>query len=135
MRISPRYGTDPLISYPGDPAAVATPAIRQRLRLARTLSGFGPAEWAAASRCAGWTNRDVVVHLAVATRFWVHSINEGRKGKPTQMLAAFDPVATPAGLVAAAENPPAARALESYISSTEALADLLDSRVGDEWTV
>jgi uncharacterized protein (TIGR03083 family) len=135
MRIQPRYGPDPLIAYAGDPAAVATPAVRQRLRLAQTLAGFGPEQWDAPSRCAGWTNRDVVVHLASTNRFWVHSISQARRGTPTQMLAAFDPVATPAGLVAAAGNPPAAQALDAYVRSTHALADLLDSLAGDEWTM
>jgi uncharacterized protein (TIGR03083 family) len=135
MRIRPRYGPDPLIAYEGDPAAVAAPAVRQRLRLAQTLAGFGAAEWDAPSRCAGWTNRDVVVHLASTNRFWVHSISQARRGAPTEMLAAFDPVATPAGLVAAAGNPPAAQALDAYVRSTHALADLLGSLAGGEWTV
>lgn len=95
MKIRPRYGTDPLLTYEGDPAAVAAPAVRQRLRLARTLAGFGSQEWEAPSRCARWTNRDVVVHLASANRFWVHSISQARRGTPSQVLAAFDPVATP----------------------------------------
>jgi len=135
MKIRPRYGTDPLITHEGDPAAVATPAVRQRLRLARTLAGFGSQEWEAPSRCAGWTNRDVVVHLASANRFWVHSISQARRGTPSQVLAAFDPVATPAGLVAAAGNPPPAEVLDAYVKSTRTLVDLLGSLTSGEWTM
>ncbi|HYB16637.1 MAG TPA: maleylpyruvate isomerase N-terminal domain-containing protein [Streptosporangiaceae bacterium] len=135
MKIRPRYGTDPLITYEGDPAAVAAPAVRQRLRLARTLAGFGSAEWEAPSRCAGWANRDVIVHLASANRFWAHSISQARRGTPSQVLADFDPVATPAGLVAAAGNPPAAEVLDAYVTSTRTLVDLLGSLTSGEWTM
>jgi uncharacterized protein (TIGR03083 family) len=133
MNIRPRYGTDPLITYEGASAAVATPTVRQRLRLARTLAGFGSQEWEAPSRCAGWTNRDVVVHLASTNRFWVHSISQARRGTPSQVLAAFDPVATPAGLVAAAGNPPPAEVLDAYVKSTHTLVDLLGSLTSGEW--
>ena len=135
MKIRPRYGTDPLITYEGDPASVAAPAVRQRLRLARTLAGFSSQEWEVPSRCAGWTNRDVVVHLASANRFWVHSISQARRGTPSQVLADFDPVATPAGLVAAARNPPPAEVLDAYVTSTHTLANLLGSLACDEWTM
>jgi len=118
-----------------DPAAVAALAVRQRLRLARTLAGFGSQEWEAPSRCAGWTNRDVVVHLASANRFWAHSISQARRGTPSQVLADFDPVATPAGLVAAAGNPPAAEVLDAYVTSTRTLVDLLGSLTSGEWTM
>jgi uncharacterized protein (TIGR03083 family) len=135
VKIRPRYGPDSLITYEGDPAAVATPAVRQRLRLAQTLAAFGPAEWDAPSRCEGWTNRDVVAHLVSANRWWAHSISEARQGRPTEMLADFDPVATPAALVAAAGNLPPTEALDAYVRSTHALADLLGSLIGDEWTM
>jgi hypothetical protein len=51
------------------------------------------------------------------------------------MLADFDPVATPAALVAAAGNLPAAEALDAYVRSTHALAELLGSLTGGEWTM
>ena len=133
MKIRPPYGTDPLITYEGDPAAVAAPTVRQRLRLARTLAGFGSQEWEAPSRCARWTNRDVVVHLASTNRF--SSISQARRGTPSRVLAAFDPVATPAGLVAAAGNPAPAKVLDAYVESTHTLADLLGSLTGGEWTM
>ena len=135
MKIRPRYGADPLITYEGDPAAVATPAVRQRLRLARTLAGFGSQQWEAPSRCAGWTNRNVVVHLASASRFWAYSISQARRGTPSRVLADFDPVAAPAGLVAAAENPPPAQVLDAYLTSAHTLVDLLGSLTSGEWTM
>ncbi|GAA5186517.1 hypothetical protein GCM10023322_32930 [Rugosimonospora acidiphila] len=135
MRIRPRYGTAPVITYEDDLASVAAPAVRQRLRLAKTVARFGPAQWQAPSRCAGWTNRDVVIHLASVNRFWIHSINEGRRGTPTRMLDAFDPVATPAGLVAAAGNPSPADVLDAFLGSTHALTDLLSTLTDDEWSM
>lgn len=133
MKIRPRYGEDPLITYEGDPVAVAVPTVRRRLRLARTLAGFGSRQWQAPSRCAEWTNRDVVVHLALANRFWVHSIGQARRGTPSQVLADFNPVATPAGLVAAAGDPPPAEVLDAYVTSTHTLVDLLGFLTSDEW--
>jgi len=135
MKIRPQYGPDPLITYEGDPAAVGIPAIRQRLRLAKTLTAFAPADWAAPSRCAGWTNRDVVVHLVSANRWWAHSVSEARRGRPTEMLAEFDPVATPAALVADVGDLPPAEVLDAYVRSARALADLLGSLTAQEWAL
>ena len=114
---------------------MATPTVRQRLRLARTLAGFGSQEWEAPSRCAGWTNRNVVVHLASASRFWAYSISQARRGAPYRVLADFDPVAAPAGLVAAAEKPPPAQVLDAYLTSAHTLVDLLGSLTSGEWTI
>ena len=37
----------------------------ERRRLADELDGLGDADWAAASRCAGWTNATVAAHLTL----------------------------------------------------------------------
>jgi len=133
MRIPPRYGPPPIVEYQGDPGAVAAPAVRQWMRLADTLTGFGPAEWAAPSRCSGWTNRDVVVHLATGTRFWIDSISAGRRGVPTTRLDTFDPVATPARIVASAGDLADDQALARYRTVTRDLVDLVHDLAGEEW--
>lgn len=134
MQLTPRYGPDPVIVLDGDPAAIAAPTIRQRRRLAGALASFGPDEWAHPSRCDGWSCRDVIVHLETTNGFWGYSITSGLKGEPTRVLATFDPVASPAELVAASDLTDG-EVLDRFTASTDALVDLLASLVGDDWTV
>jgi uncharacterized protein (TIGR03083 family) len=134
MQLTPHYGPDPLIELDGDPSAICEPTVRQRRRLAEALASFGDDEWNHPSRCEGWTNRDVVVHLDSTNTFWSFSIAQGLRGEPTQFLATFDPVATPAQLVAAEAGVPAAEVLERYRTSTEALATSLSALDADGWT-
>jgi uncharacterized protein (TIGR03083 family) len=134
MQLTPHYGPDPLIELDGDPGAVLAPTVRQRRRLADALGSFGDAEWNHPSRCDGWTTRDVVVHLDSTNTFWSFSIAQGRRGEPTRFLATFDPVASPAELVAAAADVPAAEVLERFRASTEALAASLSGLDADGWT-
>lgn len=123
MQLQPRYGTEPIIVLEGDPAAIATPAIRQRQRLVDVLAGFDDQQWQHPSRCDGWTNRDVIVHLGSTNTFWSYSIGAGLAGEPTRFLATFDPVATPAQLVAADADRSPGEVLEAFATSTAALVD------------
>jgi uncharacterized protein (TIGR03083 family) len=134
MQLTPRYGPDPLIELDGDAGAILEPTVRQRRRLADALGSFGADEWDHPSRCDGWTNRDVVVHLDSTNTFWSFSIAQGLRGEPTQFLATFDPVATPAQLVAAAADVPAAEVLERFRASTEDLATALAALDAAGWT-
>ena len=133
MQLHPRYGSDPVITFDGSPAAIAEPSIRQRRRLAETLASFGPDEWAHPSRCDGWSCRDVIVHLETTNGFWAYSITSGRKGAPTQLLATFDPVASPAEMVAASELS-GGEVLDRFVASTDALVDVLASLEEEDWT-
>ena len=100
MQIAPRYGDQPvmriesLIGRSGH--AVAPPAQR---RLATRLDDLDDDQWAAGSRCQGWTVQDVVAHLTTTNQFWALSITSARAGEPTRFLDGFDPVAVPAELV------------------------------------
>ena len=69
------------------------------------LADLTDAEWAAPSRCDGWSVQDVVAHLAGVNGFWALSITKGREGEPTRYLTRFDPVDTPAQMVEAARVP------------------------------
>ena len=100
MQLTPRYGAQPVITLDGPPAAIAGPLIRQRRRLATALASFTDEQWSHPSRCAGWSNRDVIVHLDSTNTFWSMSIAAGVHGEPTRFLATFDPVASQAQLVA-----------------------------------
>lgn len=132
MQLNPRYGDDPIIVLEGPPGAVGAATVRQRRRLAAALAELTDEQWAHPSRCAGWSARDVIVHLDSTNAFWNFSIGAGLQGEPTQFLATFDPVASPAQLVAATDTAPS-EVLDSFWASTEALADRLESLGADDW--
>jgi uncharacterized protein (TIGR03083 family) len=129
----PRYGTDPVIVLDGEPSAIAEPAIRQRRRLAALLADLDDDQWAHPSRCAGWSSRDVILHLDSTNNFWAFSIAQARRGEPTTFLATFDPVASPVQLVNDAGAISNAATLERFSASTEALVEALESLDGDGW--
>ena len=133
MQLHPRYGSDPVIVFDGSPAAIAEPTIRQRHRLTEALASFGPDQWAHPSRCDGWSCRDVIVHLDSTNTFWTYSITSGLKGEPTKLLATFDPVASPAELVAASEVSDD-EVLDRFAASSDALIDVLASLGEDDWS-
>lgn len=113
VQINPRYGDDPVVVIAGDPAAVGRPAVRQRRRFAEELARLTDDQWAHPSRCEGWSAKDVVVHLDSTNAFWAFSLSAGRTGEPTRFLATFDPVASPAELVAGAGAKAPARSWRS----------------------
>lgn len=135
MQLSPRYGTDPIITLDGSPSAILAAVTRQRSRLSATLAGFTEEQWAHPSRCAGWSNRDVVVHLDSTNAFWSFSIAAGLRGEPTQFLATFDPVASPAQLVAGSQDVPSPEVLDRFTKSTESLIHQLGALDDDGWSV
>ncbi len=100
MQLTPRYGPDPVITLDVAPAEILQPTVRQRARLAAALGAFSDEQWVHPSRCDGWSSRDLIVHLDSTNRFWSYSIAAGLRGEPTRLLATFDPVASPAELVA-----------------------------------
>ncbi len=134
MRLTPSYGPDPVIALDGPLDAVAAPAIRQRRRLVALLASLDEAAWSHPSRCEGWTNRDVVVHLDSTNAFWAHSITEGLHGRPTRLLTTFDPVASPAELVAATEVRSGAETVGRFAASTDALLALVEQLDTADWT-
>lgn len=134
MQLNPRYGADPVITLDGAPADIVVPTIRQRRRLATTLGSFDDEQWTHPSRCDSWSSRDVVVHLDQTNSFWTQSIAAGLRDEPTQFLATFDPVASPAQLVAASSDVSTKDVLDRFVASTESLAALLASLADDGWS-
>jgi uncharacterized protein (TIGR03083 family) len=134
VQLTPRYGAGPVITLDGDPADVLVPAVRQRRRLAAACAAFTEEQWAHPSRCERWSTRDVLVHLDSTNAFWAYSIAEGLRGEPTQLLATFDPVASPAALVAAAGDTPSAQVRDQFLASTETLLGMLESLDDDAWS-
>lgn len=134
MPLDPRYDGPPLISIDlpaDDPSA---PLLRQRDRLAAALADLETAQWAAPSRCAGWSVQDVAAHLVSVNQFWALSITRGRAGRPTRYLTAFDPVDTPAELVEATRGSDPADTLAQLVETNAALAASLEGVTPDEWS-
>jgi uncharacterized protein (TIGR03083 family) len=126
MQLSPRYDGPRVLSFDPPPDDPVVPMLRQRRRLVDTLAGFDADRWAAPSRCAAWTNRDVVSHLVTVNSFWAASIAAGRAGSPTRLLDGFDPAVTPAQLVEASPVVTDEELLGRLASSTEAMAEALN---------
>jgi uncharacterized protein (TIGR03083 family) len=135
VQLKPRYdGSSVLhIDLPlGDPRV---PLVRQRRRLAETLSALEKSQWSAASRCEGWSVQDVVAHLAGTNQFWAVSISSGLAGSPTRFLATFDPVATPAAMVERMRELSPPDVLVHYVETVDALAETLTGVAADNWSV
>jgi uncharacterized protein (TIGR03083 family) len=134
VRVSPRYEGPSIIEIEGSPGDQLAPMARQRRRLARTLDSLTAREWEAPSRCAGWSVRDVVAHLAGVNPFWSLSIAEGLAGRPTRYLTGFDPVATPAQMVEAERFRPADEVLAAFVATNEALLGQLAGLTDERWS-
>jgi uncharacterized protein (TIGR03083 family) len=134
MQLTPRYGPDAVLVLDGPPSRIAAPLIRQRRRLAMMLTGLSDEQWSHPSRCDGWSCRDVIVHLESTNAFWSASISSGVGGAPTRFLGTFDPVASPAQMVAASDVS-ANEVLDRFIASSEALATLLSSLGDGDWAI
>ena len=133
MILSPNYDGPPILSIPGDPSDQLVPVVRQRRRLEAMLVDLQPAQWAAASRCAGWTVRDVVAHLVGVNSFWNGSVQAGVAGTPTRFLANFDPAATPPLMVNSMSALSTAQILEQFKASNDALLTTIAALDDDQW--
>jgi uncharacterized protein (TIGR03083 family) len=134
MARDPRYDGPPLIDLDLPADDPTPPLVRQRTRLAEALAGLDEAAWATPSRCARWSVQDVVSHLVDVNRFWALSIAAGRRGEPTRYLEAFDPVETPAQLVAATRGVPPTEVLARFVESNDALAASLEGVEAGDWS-
>lgn len=123
MQLTPRYGDEPVLRFESVIADPASPLLRQRARLAALLAGLTDDQWAAASRCAGWSVQDVVAHLVTTNQFWAFSITAGLQGEPSRFLASFDPVASPAQMVEAVRSWSPTEARTRFDDANAALAD------------
>ena len=132
MLLTPRYDGPPVLVDESPIADPVTPLVRQRARLGAVLADLTDAQWRAPTRCEGWTVRDVVSHLVTTNQFWAASIDAGCRGEPTRILAAFDPVATPAALVDATQDASAELTRDLFCETAAALAASV--RAVDDWT-
>jgi uncharacterized protein (TIGR03083 family) len=135
VRISPRYGDDPIVRIETSLGDVSVPLVRQRTRLAELLGALDKEQWTAPSACDEWTVQDVIAHLIGTNQFWTISIGAGLAGSPTRILAEFDPVATPAQMVDAVRSRSIAETLDQFIESNAALAATVAGLDDDAWSV
>lgn len=133
MQLAPRYDATPIVSLDGPPSGVLAPTARQWRRFVDVLSAFDEAQWSHPSRCEGWSNRDVIVHLESAAAFWGFSVVQGVNGEPTRFLATFDPVASPAAMVRDARDRSSAEVLERFVRSTEGFLSVLEGLDESDW--
>ncbi|HEY4928644.1 MAG TPA: maleylpyruvate isomerase family mycothiol-dependent enzyme [Acidimicrobiales bacterium] len=132
MRLNPRYEGPPVLVL--EPAVdPSIPLFRQRRRLADTLATFDDAQWAAPTRCAGWSARDVISHLVTTNSFWATSMAAGRAGQPTRILPGFDPAVTPAQLVEASPVIGTNELLGRFITTNHDMERALDGLDADGW--
>lgn len=133
MKISPRYDAAPLVRLDGAPDAIGGPMLRQRRRLAKIAAELTPEQWAIESRCADWRVQDVFAHLTGVDQFWNMAIQSGVAGKPTRVLASFDPKATPAAMVDRVREEKPEQALASYLAANETLCATVESLDKPGW--
>lgn len=133
MKLSPRYGAEPIIELDGG-GGVGAPFVRQRRRLAAALDGLDPEQWAEPTRCAGWRVQDVVAHLADTDGYWAFSLQAGLAGEPSRLLDGFDPDATPAALVDAAGDTSVGQVHERFLAATTALVEAVEGLDDVGWS-
>jgi len=121
MRLEPRYGDRPALRVDLPALEGPHPVLRQRQRLQAHLEAMPEDAWQHPSRCEGWSAQDVITHLVSTNQFWDVSIQQGLAGAPTRFLATFDPVATPAELVAERGKVPPAETLVAFVDSNRSL--------------
>jgi uncharacterized protein (TIGR03083 family) len=87
------------------------------------LGSLSDEQWQAPSRCADWSNQDVVAHLIGTNRFWAVSVRAGLGGEPTRILATFDPAASPPAMVAPMRSMTPAEVLDQFVTSNDSMFD------------
>ena len=99
-----QYYEDPGVPMvvPGSPEQIAAAWIQHRDRLRSWLRTLPPSAWDHPTRCQAWDVSALVQHLISGAQFLGYTLHQSKKGVGTQLLADFDPQATPAA--AAAEH-------------------------------
>jgi uncharacterized protein (TIGR03083 family) len=133
MKLSPRYDDPTLLVVDGPPDDQAEVVVRQRRRMEVFLGDFGDDEWAAPSRCDGWSNQDVISHLVTVNGFWELSVRSGLAGDPTRILAAFDPAATPPLLVEPFRALSGKEVFEQFVTSNDGFLDAINGLDAAGW--
>ena len=100
----------------------------QRRRFAAVLQGFGPGDWAAPTRCPGWSAHEVVRHLCDGN---ARGASAGPDDRTLDLTAGFDPRTTPSGWLTASAGEPPEVTLSRFVATTEELLAVLRARLAD----
>jgi uncharacterized protein (TIGR03083 family) len=99
---------------------------QQRRRFAAVLRGFGPEDWAAPTRCPGWSAHEVVRHLCDGN---ARGAAAGPDDRTLDLTAGFDPRTTPSGWLTASAGEPPEATLSRFVATTEELLAVLRARL------
>ena len=135
MLLTPRYDEPGFFRLEWPATDPAGPLVGQRTRLASLLATLDDDSWAAATRCEGWSVKDVVAHLVTTNQFWAFSIGSARAGEPTRVLTTFDPVSSPASLVASVRSQSPAETLDQFVETNRGVADAVDGLDETGWSI
>jgi uncharacterized protein (TIGR03083 family) len=134
MILAPRYDGPTILSVDGQPSDQLLPFTRQRRRMQAMLAELSDEQWMTASRCTGWTARDVVAHLVGVNTFWYSSIGAGLVGLPTRVLAGFDPAATPPVMVDFMSSLTTPEVFDQFVSTTDGLLNMVAELTDRGWS-
>jgi uncharacterized protein (TIGR03083 family) len=109
-----------------DPAHLLEVFGEQRRRFAAVLQGFGPGDWAAPTRCPGWSAHDVVRHLCDCNALGAAA---GPDDRTLDLTAGFDPRTTPSGWLAASAGEPPEATVSRFAATTEELLAVMRARL------
>jgi uncharacterized protein (TIGR03083 family) len=98
----------------------------QRRRFAAVLQGFGPGDWAAPTRCPGWSAHEVVRHLCDCNAIGAAA---GPDDRTLDLTAGFDPRTTPSGWLTASAGEPPEATLSRFVATTGELLAVLRARL------
>jgi len=135
MLLTPRYDGPAVLRFDAPIDDLSVPLLRQRRRMGDFLSGLDDAQWATASRCEGWSVREVIAHLVGTDQFWVLAVSAALAGAPTRYLAGFDPAVTPALMVDGMRGLAPAQVQASFLEGVEALAAVLADLDQAQWSL
>lgn len=109
-----------------DPGRLLEVFGEQRRRFAAVLQGFGPDDWGAPTRCAGWSAHEVVRHLCDGNAIGAAA---GPDDRTLDLTAGFDPRTTPCGWLTASAGESPGATLSRFVATTEELLALLRARL------